>query len=103
MYQARPVVATNVAGIPLAVKDGDNGLLVPEKQPGELSSAINLLLDAPELRVQYGQASRRRVEQELNWETTARTFVDLYRAALKRRKKSRNPHHHPAPSRDCGK
>jgi glycosyltransferase involved in cell wall biosynthesis len=90
MASARPVVATNVAGIPLAVKDGDNGLLVPQKQPGELSSAINLLLDAPELRLQYGEASRLRVERELNWQTTARTFVDLYRAALKRRKKSRS-------------
>jgi glycosyltransferase involved in cell wall biosynthesis len=88
MASARPVVATNVAGVPLAVKDGDNGLLVPQKQPGELSSAINLLLDAPELRVQYGEASRRRVEQELNWETTACTFTELYRSALKRRKRS---------------
>jgi glycosyltransferase involved in cell wall biosynthesis len=76
--------------VPLAVKDGDNGLLVPEKQPGELSTAINLLLDAPELRVQYGEAGRRRVEGELNWETTARTFVRLYEQALTRRKRSRN-------------
>ena len=89
MASARPVVATNVAGIPLAVKDGDNGLLVPQKQPGELSSAINLLLDAPQLRHQYGEASRLRVERELNWQTTARTFVELYRAALKRRRRSR--------------
>src|SRR3954470_23493490 len=85
MASAKPVVATNVAGVPLAVKDGDNGLLVPEKQPGELSAAINLLLDAPELRRQYGEASRLRVERELNWQTTARTFVDLYRSTLKRR------------------
>jgi glycosyltransferase involved in cell wall biosynthesis len=90
MASARPVVATSVAGVPLAVKDGDNGLLVPEKQPGELSTAINLLLDAPELRVQYGEAGRRRVEGELNWETTARTFVRLYEQALTRRKRSRN-------------
>ena len=90
MASARPVVATNVAGIPLAVKDGDNGILVPEKQPGELSAAINLLLDAPQLRLQYGEAGRRRVEQELNWETTARTFVDLYRQALRRKQKGRN-------------
>lgn len=87
MASARPVVATGVAGIPLAVKDGVNGLLVPEKQPGELSAAINLLLHAPELRLQYGQAGRKRVEQELNWETTARTFIDLYSDALARRKK----------------
>lgn len=89
MASAKPVVATGVAGIPLAVKDGDNGILVPEKQPGELSTAINLLLDAPELRTQYGQAGRRRVEQELNWQTTARTFISLYVAALKRRGKAR--------------
>jgi glycosyltransferase involved in cell wall biosynthesis len=89
MASARPVVATNVAGIPLAVKDGDSGLLVPEKQPGELSSAINLLLQSPELRVQYGEAARRRVERELNWDTTARTFISLYRAALKRKKRGR--------------
>lgn len=90
MASARPVVATSVAGIPLAVKDGDNGLLVPEKQPGELSSAINLLLRAPELRAQYGEAGRQRVENELNWETTARTFNKLYHNALNRRKRPRN-------------
>jgi glycosyltransferase involved in cell wall biosynthesis len=89
MASARPVVATAVAGIPLAVRDGDSGLLVPEKQPGELASAINLLLQSPELRVQYGDAARRRVEQELNWETTARTFIGLYRAAVKRRRRGR--------------
>jgi glycosyltransferase involved in cell wall biosynthesis len=89
MASARPVVATNVAGIPLAVKDGENGLLVPEKQPGELAAAINLLLRAPELRAQYGEAARRRVEIELNWETTARTFEGLYENAVSRRKRAR--------------
>ncbi|MGA7730639.1 MAG: glycosyltransferase [Chloroflexia bacterium] len=89
MASARPVVATSVAGIPLAVKDGDNGLLVPEKQPGELSSAINLLLDAPELRAQYGEAGRRRVENELNWQTTALTFNRLYESSTAKRKRAR--------------
>ena len=90
MASARPVVATGVAGIPLAVKDGDSGLLVPEKQPGELASAINLLLQSPRLRAQYGEAGRRRVERELNWETTAHTFIELYTKALNRRKGSRS-------------
>ncbi len=82
MASARPVVATDVAGIPLAVKDGENGLLVPEKQPGELATAINLLLGAPELRAQYGEASRRRVEKDLNWATTAQAFIRLFGVAL---------------------
>lgn len=89
MASARAVVATDVAGIPLAVKDGENGLLVPEKQPGELAAAINLLLRAPELRVQYGEAGRRRVENDLNWATTAQTFIRLFRDATVRRKRGR--------------
>jgi len=89
MASARAVVATDVAGIPLAVKDGENGLLVPEKQPGELAAAINLLLRAPELRVQYGEAGRRRVENDLNWATTAQTFIRLFKDATARRKRGR--------------
>ena len=89
MASARPVVATDVAGIPLAVKDGENGLLVPEKQPGELAAAINLLLRAPELRAQYGEAGRRRVENDLNWATTAQTFIHLFSDATARRKRGR--------------
>jgi glycosyltransferase involved in cell wall biosynthesis len=89
MASAKPVVATTVAGIPHAVKDGVNGILVPEKQPGELSAAINLLLRAPELRAQYGEESRKRVENELNWASTAQSFVRLYREALGRRKRSK--------------
>jgi len=87
MASARPVVATEVAGVPLAVKDGENGLLVPEKQPGELAAAINLLLRAPELRVQYGEASRERVENDLNWATTARNIIDLYKRATASRRR----------------
>ena len=90
MASAKPVVATSVAGIPHAVKDGVNGILVPEKQPGELSAAINLLLRAPELRVQYGEAGRQRVENELNWASTAQSFTRLYKEALGRRKKGRS-------------
>jgi glycosyltransferase involved in cell wall biosynthesis len=89
MASAKPVVATAVAGIPLAVQDGVNGILVPEKQPGELSSAINILLRAPELRAQYGEASRQRVENDLNWASTAQAFVRLYAEARGRRKRKR--------------
>ena len=56
--------------------------------PGE-AAPINLLLRAPELRAQYGEASRRRVENELNWASTAQSFVRLYREALGRRKRNK--------------
>jgi glycosyltransferase involved in cell wall biosynthesis len=78
------VVASRVAGVPLAVQDGDNGLLVPPADPAALATAVIRLLAAPELRARFGAASRARVEHDLNWEHVARLFEQLYTAALAR-------------------
>ena len=45
---SRPVVASNVGGIPEMVEDGVTGLLVPPHDPPALAAAISrLLLDHP--------------------------------------------------------
>jgi glycosyltransferase involved in cell wall biosynthesis len=79
------VVASNVAGVPLAVQNGENGLLVPQKDPGRLAEAVSTLLDNAALRAQMGAAARRKIEQELNWPHIARMFESIYRAASARR------------------
>lgn len=76
-----PVVASNIAGIPLVVQHERTGLLVEEKQPAHLATAIVRLLANPELRLQYGNAGREYVEAELNWHAVAQRFVVLYRDA----------------------
>ena len=40
-----PIVATNVGGIPEAIADKVNGLLVESKNPGDMAEAIKFLLD----------------------------------------------------------
>ena len=67
MAAGRPVVATDVAGMPLAVADGETGRLVPEKDAAALAGAVNQLLADADLRRRMGDAGRRRVEEELNW------------------------------------
>ncbi len=48
MAMSRPVVASNVGGIPEMIEDGVTGLLVPPHDPPALASAISrLLLDHP--------------------------------------------------------
>jgi len=44
MALSRPVIASNVGGIPEMIEDGVTGLLVPPGIPGALAGAINLLL-----------------------------------------------------------
>jgi colanic acid/amylovoran biosynthesis glycosyltransferase len=58
-----PIVATTVAGIPEIVKEGSNGVLVPEKDSKQLALAIERLSrDPARLRV-FGIESRRIAEE----------------------------------------
>lgn len=79
------VVAANVAGVPLAVQNGSNGLLVPQKDAQALAQAVSRLLDDPELRARLGKAARRKIETQLNWPHIAGIFTAVYRAAARRR------------------
>ncbi len=61
MAAAKPVVATAVNGIPELVEHEQTGLLVPPKNPEALATALQRLLDNPDLRSRYGQAGYERV------------------------------------------
>jgi glycosyltransferase involved in cell wall biosynthesis len=82
MASGKPIVASRIAGIPLAVKDGENGILVQEKSPSELADAIIRLVASTKLRDAMGKRSRLMAETELNWKETARKFDELYDAAI---------------------
>jgi glycosyltransferase involved in cell wall biosynthesis len=75
MSCAKPVVASDVAGNPLAVVDGGTGLLVSEQAPGALAAALARLAGDAALRVRMGAAGRTRIEQELGWPHLARRYL----------------------------
>ncbi len=54
MYLARPVVATNVGGIPELISDGIEGLLVPPRDPASLAAALQRLAEDADLRLRLG-------------------------------------------------
>jgi glycosyltransferase involved in cell wall biosynthesis len=61
------VVASNVAGIPEVIDDGENGLLVAQRDEHALAEAICRLLNDPELRQRLGAAARATVVGSLSW------------------------------------
>ena len=56
----RPVVSTEVGGIPEAVRDGVEALLVPRRDAAALADAWCRLADDPALAARLGEAARQR-------------------------------------------
>ena len=78
---ARPIVSTTIPGVAEIVEHGVNGLLVPPRDADALASAIERLLDDPDLRAEYGKAGRVKAEREYDDREVAQRYVEEYRKA----------------------
>jgi glycosyltransferase involved in cell wall biosynthesis len=74
----RAVVTTNTAGCSSAVRDGDNGLLVPIKNSQALAAAILRLLRDDELRTKMGASGRARAVNEFSDKQVAYQTLSVY-------------------------
>jgi glycosyltransferase involved in cell wall biosynthesis len=80
MACARPVVSTELAGIPELVVDGVTGLLVPAGDWEEFAKALDRLVRDPELRHRFGEAGRARMQHEFSVAQTAEPLHQLFAA-----------------------
>ena len=74
----RPVVATNVGGLPEAVEQGRSGFLVPVNSPPELAEAILKLVTNHELAKIMGEYARHLSETRFSWRSVARKIIKVY-------------------------
>ncbi|MDB4955915.1 MAG: putative Glycosyl transferase, group 1, partial [Myxococcales bacterium] len=77
-----PVVASNVGGIPDAIRDRETGLLVPPGEAGMLADGIRLLLEDDGLRTRLGERARIVAESEFGAAREVREFAALYEELL---------------------
>jgi len=80
----RPVVVSNVGGLPEVVVDFQTGIIVPPRDPRATADAIELLLTNPELRAKLGDAGRKRVEKIYNWEINVSQMLGIYGQVLRK-------------------
>lgn len=82
MATGLPVVATRHGGIPELVIDGENGRLVPERNPAALAAAIADLAGNPALWPELGRAGRVKVCENYDREVILQRTLEAYRQAL---------------------
>jgi colanic acid/amylovoran biosynthesis glycosyltransferase len=72
-----PVVTTNCGGMREAVTDGVEGLVVPTRDVGAMSEALQVLWQDPQLRRRMGKAGRQRVEKSFSLSRQVQQFLSL--------------------------
>lgn len=85
MAHQKPVVATEVGGVPEAVLDGVTGFLVSPADAGALSERISYLIEHPELRKKMGEAGAQRVAENFNLKLMLEEHDRLYSSLLARK------------------
>jgi len=77
----RPVVASEVGGLPTIVKSGSTGFLVPPKHSDVMAERLCELLGDDMLRSRMGTAARGHAGT-LGWERSADSLLDRYRELI---------------------
>jgi glycosyltransferase involved in cell wall biosynthesis/ribosomal protein S18 acetylase RimI-like enzyme len=80
-----PMVLTDIRGCREVVRDGEEGTLVPPRDPRRLAEAIEALVSRPEERARRGAAARARARDRFDGLDVARKVVAQSAALLERR------------------
>ena len=83
MAAGKPVVATNVGGIPELIESGQNGILIESNNEDELSSAIIHIASDESLAKTIGGNNVRKVRECYSWEVAAQKVERLYNELIK--------------------
>ena len=72
----KPVIATNVGGIPELMEDGKTGFLIEKNNPEELFEKLSTLLNNLEKSKEMGNKGREFVKNNFNWDKICNDFLN---------------------------
>jgi glycosyltransferase involved in cell wall biosynthesis len=79
-HMERPVIASNVDGLPEVVVDDRTGVLVPPEDAARLAEAVASLVDDPRRAQKLGQQARAHALESFDW----KVFVGMYETLFER-------------------
>ena len=77
MSIGKPIIATNVGGNSTLIKHQETGILIQPNNITELSNALSLLLNQPNISKQYGENAKRHIFKISSEETFATNYYNL--------------------------
>jgi glycosyltransferase involved in cell wall biosynthesis len=77
-----PIIASNVGGIPDVVIDRKTGLLIPEKKPEAIATAIKELLENEELRKSLVLGASEHIKENFSWGKIVEKQIAAYKRLL---------------------
>jgi phosphatidylinositol alpha-mannosyltransferase len=80
MAAGLPIVATDIPGYREVVRDGEDGILVPPRDPAATASALGEILDDAELSKRLGESGRARADR-YSWDAVTREVEAAYEEA----------------------
>ena len=83
MAMAKPIVATQIEGITEQISAGEDGILVPPKDPNTLAAEVLRLAQDKELSSRLGAAARRKVERCFSVEKMIKETEKVYLSHLR--------------------
>jgi glycosyltransferase involved in cell wall biosynthesis len=77
MAMGKPIIATRAGGIPEAINDGENGILV-EADANKIAKEILNLLHNEDIAMTLGRNAKKTMQERFTWKTSADRFLDIY-------------------------
>lgn len=78
MACGKPVIVSNVGGLPEIVENGKTGFIVPPRDPQKIAEAIEKLILNKELMAEMGRAGRNRVKKFYEWKSCVEQMCNIY-------------------------
>nr|AIF18119.1 glycosyl transferase [uncultured marine thaumarchaeote KM3_82_A11] len=71
----KPVIATNIGGIPELIEDGKTGFLIEAGNHDDLIKKINQVFDQPVVASNMGSKGKETMQENFNWDSIAKKLV----------------------------
>ena len=79
----KPIIATNVGGIPELMKNGDNGFLIEKDDSEKFIEKLQIIIDDQIRSKRMGESGRRFVIENFSWDIIAKKFKNNVENLLK--------------------